>query len=266
MLIDQTRYSAFWLNPERWRLRYALDLDALKDGAPAKYGRDRGTTFHIISECEHKQVSYEARLHEEVKDETARNMGRVMYSAYKKATNPKFTKIAAELEFCVPIEGSPHQMVGRLDAILELPNKQLWVGETKTASMRADLAKLKWEWQRNPQADFVIIGAKSLGYDVEGVMVHTVKEAKPEPRVWPIEVRRSPQQLNVMKYNVHQTCEIIKMLVETFGVDRPWPHVPPTFNPCTRADYCDFEQDCGHVDLDKSCYTKREEHLELLRA
>jgi hypothetical protein len=241
-----------------------LDLEALKAGAPAKYGRDRGTAFHVISEAAYKCESYAERLNLEVKDSKAKEMGATLYEAYKKATNPKFNKIAAELSFCVPIEGSPHSIAGRLDAILEQAGGKRWVGETKTASMRADLAKLKWEWQRNPQADFVLIGAESLGYKVEGVMVHTVKEAVPQPRVWPIEVRRTPQQLAVMKYNVHQTCEIIQMLVNSFGIDKPWPHMPPTFNPCTRAGYCDFEGDCGCVTLDDDKYSKRQEHLPVM--
>lgn len=263
MILDQSRYTAFWLNPERWRLRYMLDLEALKEGAPVKYGRDRGTAFHIISESDHTNTNPVARLNLEVQDDKAKEMGAVMYQAYKKATNPKFIKIAAELPFCVPIEGSPHSMAGRLDAILEQSNRQ-WVGETKTAGMRADLAKLKWEWQRNPQADFVLIGAESLGYKVEGVMVHTIKEATPQPRVWSFPVTRTPQQLNVMKYNVHQTCEIIQMLVNTFGIERPWPHVPPTFNPCAREGYCDFEGDCSCVTIDADSYTKRAEHLPVM--
>lgn len=245
-------------------MRYMLDLEALREGAPAKYGRDRGAAFHIISECAHNASAHSERLNLEVKDEKAKEMGAVMYEAYKKATNPKFNKIAAELSFCVPIEGSPHSITGRLDAILEQRDGKKWVGETKTASMRADLAKLKWEWRRNPQADFVLIGAESLGYNVEGVMVHTIKEATPQPRVWPIEVRRSAQQLAVMKYNVHQTCEIIQMLVNSFGVDKPWPHVPPTFNPCTREGYCDFEEDCSCVTLDEDKYTSRVEHLPVM--
>lgn len=264
MVIDQTRYKAFWANPEYYRIKYLNDLADRIDSSKDKYGRDRGTAFHILTEEAHTQPA-QSRLDEEVVSEKAKTMARSMYQVYKAATNPKFKRLAVEVPFLVPIEDSPHSMAGRIDSILEMPDGPLMCGETKTAGIRADLAKIKWEWLRNPQADFEIIGARSAGYNVAGVLVHTIKEASPRPRVWQIEVTRSPQQLAILKRNVHQTCEVIEMLKAKFGIDQPWPHVAPGFNPCMQTGYCDFEGDCSQSSIDSTLFAKREEHLEVLR-
>ena len=259
VLIDQTRYKAFWSNPEYFRLRYLKDLDAKIEGAPNKYGRDRGTVFHILNEG---AEDAEAQIKEAVQSPAAITMARTMHTAYKQATNPKFKTLAKEVAFMVSIGDGRNGMAGRIDSIIETASGLVWCGETKTAGTRADLAAIKWEWQRNPQADFEIIGARSLGYDVEGVLVHIIKEAVPAPRVWQIEVKRTPEQLATLERNVYMTCEIIQMLITQFGIDKPWPHVIPGFNPCVKTGYCDFEQDCSSCNIDSSKYTKRKEHLE----
>jgi len=257
VILDQTRYRAFWNNPEAFRLRYLLDLDALKEGAPSKYGRDRGTVFHILNEgAEDAEAQIKA-----TQNPAAVTMARHMHSVYKQATNPKFKTLAKEVAFRVSIGNGRHSMAGRIDSIIEPPGGLVWCGETKTASARADLAVTKWEWQRNPQADFEIIGAQSLGYNVEGVLVHIIKEAVPQPRIWQIEVKRTAEQLEIMKRSVEMTCDIIQMLIKQYGIDKPWPHAIPGFNPCLKKGYCDFEQDCACETLDHTKYSSRLEHL-----
>ena len=269
MVIDQSRYAAFLKNPEYFRMRYMLDLDC-KDAdrdSPNHHGRRRGTAFHIMSE-EHHKASEDAAIVTAVakavpNDREAVDKAVVMFGAYKKAVEGRYTKVAAEVPFCVPIPGSPHSMSGRVDGIVSDRAGKLWCEETKTAGRYAKLPNLKWEWSHNPQADFEIIGAKANGYDVAGVMVQTVVDAVPHPRVWPIEVLRTPQQLAILQYNVHQVCEIIRMLQDTFGVEKPWPHVPTTYNPCNTPGKCDFDGDCRKIDVPDG-YLMREEHLELM--
>ena len=167
----------------------------------------------------------------------------------------------------MPIEGSPHSIVGRLDEIVEW-NGGLWVGEAKTANMKETLPKLQERWRTNKQADFVLIGAAHLGYAVEGVLVRAIVEKHP-PIILPVVVKRTSAELDRHRLAVHQTAELIEFMRASFGIDQPWPHLTGQW-PCAVAGKCAYENLCGKVcgqwdtaEMEK--FKRREEHLELLK-
>jgi hypothetical protein len=158
--------------------------------------------------------------------------------------------------------------VGRIDEILAYHNTT-WVGEAKTAYAKENYDKLLDKWANDVQADFVILGARELGYDVNRVLVRVVVERVPPMCFPPIEVKRSEHQLAVMSLNIHQTCEIIEMMRATFGIDMPWPHLANW--PCNVLDKCEFSSICGRATEEitpdeLALFKKREEWLELMRA
>lgn len=273
MIIDQTRYSCFLRNPEYFRLKYVKNLAVPR--ASAGYGLQRGTAFHVLAEMEHAGATaaeIDTALQAQVPDEKARKQGKIMHEAHKRANfmSGKVSKLAAEVEFCFAIPGSPHKMAGRIDAILDYKGAT-WCGETKTANGRVTYDQLVHDWRYNPQADFEIIGARMSGYNAVGVLVQTVKEGTP-PIVLPdIEVVRHVDALNVLCLNVHQVCETITMYRNTFGDDEPWPHFAGCY-PCNSAkDACEFKDICGKptrvlspVVLAK--FVPREEHLNVIAA
>lgn len=271
MTIDQTRYQAFLRSMEMYRLKYLQNLVVPKD--KVGYGLARGTAFHVIADEKYKgtqQAGIDAALIASVSDTRAISKAKAMHKAFecKYAASAQLVKVASEVEFRFQIEGSKHDMAGRIDEILSYKG-QVWCGETKTVNAKADYAKLSYEWRRNPQADFEILGARSLGYQVEGVLVRTVTEHIP-PRIWELEVTRSADQLKVLQYNVHQVCEQIEMMIATYGIDNPWPHNNSCY-PCSMEDRCEYQEICGKPTSQvskelRTQYVQRQEHLPIITA
>jgi hypothetical protein len=271
--LDQTRLSAFWANPEKYRLAYELNL------APKllSYGLARGSAFHIIADGRAAGQS-DNDINAILRGEAATQQGGTnvdlgarpiaaawaMYNEYERAYSSSVKVVASELEFDWQIPGSQHSMVGRLDQVLDRGG-QCWIGELKTANAKAQFERTRDDWEGRAQADFVLLGARSLGYEPEGVLVRVITETAP-PKVWEIEVRRSEHRLKVMQLNVHQTCEIITMLRATFGINQPWPHLYLNW-PCSKPGACEYEGICRHAadTLDTSAFRVREEHLQCLR-
>ena len=264
MVIDNSRFSAFMRNPEAYRLKYQRNLTVARD--KVGYGLQRGTAFHIIAEEKYRGTAdkvLDTALTEAVADPKAIAKAATMHKVFaaKYVASGTIAKIAAEVEFRAPIPGTDHEIAGRIDEILNYRGT-LWCGETKTANARADYAKLKYEWQRNSQANFEIAGARHLGYAVEGVLVRTITEHSP-PRIWEIEATRTDEEQQLFLYNVAQICDTIEMYKAKWGIDVPWPHNNNCF-PCSMEGRCEYEDICGKLRPDTSQFVPRKEHLPII--
>lgn len=268
MRIDQTRFDAFWRNPEAYRIRYECNLVPVA----LSYGLARGSALHLIAEHASKGLSrpdIQAILVAENLSDRAIAMAWVLWDEFQRqyGNDPRIRKIDAEMEFDYRIPGSPHSLVGRIDELLEW-NGALWCGELKTASAKAYYDRTRNDWETKKQADFEIIGARSLGYDVRGVLVRTIVESTPI-KIWPFEVTRTEHQLEATKLQVHETCELIEFMRRTFGSDMPWPHVCFSY-PCSKPDACEYASLCcqnrlAWTESDLEQFKPREEHLELMK-
>jgi len=281
--IDQSRYKAFWQNPERYRLIYECNLHC----SAMPYGLARGTAFHRIAELQHEgkalDPDIDAILESEDIEKEARDNAWRMYYAYRGyINNPHPPKVLAmEKEWYLNLRhaqdpvGLEHAMCGRVDQITE-SNAGLFVVDTKTAHSRTQLARVKKNWLTDKQADFLLIGAKALGYDVKCLLIHVILETTP-PRIWELAVTRTPAQLEQTKRSALLTCSIIEHLRFTHGVDEPWPHLDNEW-PCSTPDKCDYRSICGrrtrhpsaptfaeHPDAIPDGFKLRKEHLALLR-
>ena len=264
MVIDFSRYNTFLRNAEYFRLKYCKNLTVSRD--KIGYGLQRGTAFHLIAEERYKGTTdavLDTVLSEAVSDPKAISKATVMHKAFaaKYVASDAVSKLAAEVEFRSAIPGTQHEIAGRIDEILNYRGS-LWCGETKTANARADYAKLKYDWQRNPQANFEIAGARSLGYQVEGVLVRTITEHSP-PRIWEIEATRTDEEQQMFFVNVAQVCDTIEMYKSKYGVDVPWPHNTNSY-PCNMEGRCEFEDICGKLRADVSGFAERKEHLPII--
>jgi hypothetical protein len=278
MLLDQTRFKSFWQNPERYRLQYEKMLEP----RAGIYGIQRGTAFHLIKEGVYLGASqeeiaailsgawpnYQGQTLQLAPEaiEAAWAMWRCFERTYPSGCEIEVESVEYEFKHQV-LPDSPHFAVGRIDEILTYHNTT-WVGEAKTAYGKANYDRLLDDWAHDAQADFVILGARELGYDVNRVLVRVVVERIPPMCFPPIEVKRSEHQLSVMSLNIHQTCEIIEMMRHTFGIDVPWPHLSNW--PCNVLDKCEFNSLCGRatseIEPDELApFKEREEWLELMR-
>lgn len=267
MRLDFTRFDCFWRNPEMYRIKYECNLVP----TTASYGLQRGTAFHTIKDCHHAgmdKASIETHLASIVPDLKARAMAWKMWHEWQLRYNPHGpTILASELEFEVPIIGSPHTIVGRLDEVIEVGGVQ-WVGEVKTANNKATLAKLQERFALDRQVDFVLVGAQHAGYQPLGVLVRAIIETNP-PRIWEIPVKRPAHALDLLRLNVHQTCEMVGFMRDHFGIDQPWPHLEKSW-PCMAKGKCEMEQLCRRptnewTPQDLEGYQRRTEHLTILQ-
>jgi hypothetical protein len=277
LIIDQTRFDAFWRNPEKYRLTYECNL--VPKALP--YGLARGLAMHTILEESaygwtrdkidamlkgETPCSDGEYMQQPIPDKPRLNawiMAEALMAEYPLHGNPACELIQPEAEFKVQIPGSPHYMAGRVDQILSRDGA-LWCGEFKSANARKRFDQVSEEWSQKSQADFEIIGARSLGFNVEGVWVRTIVEKTPVA-VWPLEVRRSEHALTLMMLNVHQTCDTIEMYRNVYGIDSPWPHLPFSY-PCCRGGACEYERICGNrrsdlTPADLEDFKPRKEHL-----
>src|SRR5690348_4573995 len=281
MKIDQTRYEAFWENPERYRIQYELNLVPQK----LAYGLQRGIAFHVIanqvasgaSDTQIADVLYgrapdtDGRLLSGITQQAIDNAV-MLWNAFE-STYGKPEVLLSECEFDVTTPFG-HSMIGRIDRIAMWEGRK-WVMEFKSGSARTRRSRVEDEWRTKKQADFEIIGAASLGHEVEGVLVFYVLEpdvekGKLQPQVWePLQVRRSPAALARTAMEVDNTCNLIEFLQHEPGINSPWPH--RSNFPCSGdCHWCGYEAICGasintQELLASGDWKLREEHLALLR-
>jgi len=291
LYIDFSRYKCFTENPERYRLIYEQNLHP----KAMPYGLARGTAFHRIAELmeilkkdkDAYPVTFgrdidRALIEEGIEAEARDNAWRMYHAHQSYVNNPHPPKILEmEREWSLPLDdpkvpanemrsaiiptASGHHLCGRVDQIIE-SDAGRFVLDTKTAHAKTQLARTKKDWLTNKQADFLLIGAKALGYNVKCLIIHVILETTP-PRIWEITVTRTAAQLEQLKRSALLTCSIIEHLRSTFGIDDPWPHLDAQW-PCNTADRCDYRSICGqHIEypMDLVDFKERKEHLALLR-
>src|SRR5882762_754214 len=261
MRISNSEYTAFLNNPERYRLMYKAPLGDKKTGiSPAQRSLwlDRGSVFHLLMEAHNKDWSKEqteAKLKEGKFDAKATQNGQALFMAFKQRYNgdQRFSiqqwdehQVASEIEFEAKIPGSPHSLIGKIDELIEYEGA-IWVGDYKTANAKATENKKRIEFEDSSQSDFYINAMRLLGRPVKGMLYRVVTEHVPSQH-YVIPITRSESRLDVSLLSIHQVCEMIAMMMDTFGIDKPWPHPGSSF-PCNwrginGKSMCEFETLC----------------------
>lgn len=264
MLIDSTRYKAFIANPERYRLQYILDM-VPKTMGPAL---QRGIAFHTFMEEWHNGCPDEKIVpHLKAKgcDEEAIRKGRVLAGAVRDQY-PDAKVLMSEREFKYEIPGSTHAMVGRIDQIWEIDGEPVIVDfkGSKPLTGWSRSQKLN-SWKSDVQVDFYLRGARTLGYEVRKFIALIVQETVP-PTILEIPESRSEAQLTNTELYVHQACELIDLMVESFGIEDNWIHFPHW--PCDGGTWCEHRHICSQRHEPGQFppgFCKREEHIELIK-
>jgi hypothetical protein len=262
MRIDQSMYRTFVSNPEKFRIHYALNISPAELG----FGIQRGSAFHQFMDDWHqkisvsrtKQVCSEKGLSTKAV-EIAEAMARVVKEKYP--SDGPLKTLLTEKEFIYTIPGSSHQMVGKIDHVIELDGK-LYVGDFKTSGPKRRRGDIEKSWENDVQADFYLIGVKTLGFETNDFLVRVVTETTPV-NIWEIYTRRSNSQLELMCRSAHIICETINMLVNTFGINEPWPHFSNW--PCDGGSWCEYRNICREyheTGVLPPGFIPREEHLD----
>lgn len=271
MKLDATRYTMFWQNPEKYRLREVWKL-APKEPKPGTfaslltYGRRRGTCFHEMLDGLYRQVDPAATVQELKEggfgDKEIKAAADMVTAVREKYPNEEY--LAHEHLFEVPIPDSPHSLVGRIDHILSTPDGPL-VGDWKTSKPRSKAAirDKAAEYCRSDQVSFYLLGAKSLGFDTNRFLYRLVESGADASGVSITEhpTTRTTLQLREFARGVSVTCNIIEFLKHSIGVERAWPMLPAPFS----SDYEPILGTRQYEGFIPEGFEPKKEHLELMK-
>lgn len=224
MKIDATRATAFWQNPEKYRLHYLWNLVPIETRNPDAplSGRHRGSAFHEII------------AGQPVGDHGEREVASAIIMAAAAREKYRSDKILLEeKEFVVAIPDSPHQIMGRVDRVVEREDGTVEVVDWKTSGRctQRELMNKASEYVASLQTGFYICGASALWYQCVRSMVYRIVIALPDSQVEFLDVLATytvKDKQNFFRY-IHQTCEIIEFMKKTFGIDKPWPRLYDKF-------------------------------------
>jgi len=263
MKLDFSRYAAFLSNPERFRLRYILNLVPESDDEPTlfNYGRRRGSCTHEILDAyaagnslEPVRAKYPAELFDrcvKLADVMPPNAGPVVIS---------------EREFDVPVfPGSRHSIIGRIDRVVMVDGVPR-VEDFKTTKKRtkAEFSRYLGELSTSFQVPFYLAAAAALGYETDEFLFHVLIDEKDKPAYYPLELPpMGPAEIERRMRHVRAACIAIEALLQHPGPDYPWPH-SNAWPCCGDRMQCGYGEICGRK-IPKGCvptgFKKRIEHL-----
>lgn len=268
MKIDASRYSLFWSNPERYRLREIWKLAPIEPKAGTfasllAYGRRRGTCFHELLDARYRQVDPLIAI-QELKDggfgnkeiDAACRMAKAVGDRY-----PDEEYLAHEVLFEYPIPDSSHSMVGRIDHILR-DEEGPYVGDWKTSKHRSkkDIAAKLEQYGRSVQVPFYLIGVRTLGFDTKRFLYRLVIDGKKGVEIRPQFFTRTGLELDAFARQVHITCELIEWMRRTWGIEKPWPELPERF----ANDYASIMGRKMYCGYQPEGFEPKKEHLSLM--
>lgn len=239
MKLDSSGYNLFWTNPDRFRIRVGWHLSPVEPSADSyagllSFGRRRGTALHELEDARYRGVS-EFQAVEDLKNggfgEREIKVAQVMAAAVRDHVGDEEC-LAVEAPFCVPIPGSPHFIVGRIDRIVRRDG-EVFIRDYKTSKYRPkrELQHKGEEYCRGTQVGFYIAGARSLGFECNKFVYSLVHSERDNARasVLDFPTSRTSIEIQQLMRSVHLTCEIILWMKKTFGMEKSWPIVPERF-------------------------------------
>lgn len=231
MKIDATRYTMFWQNPERYRLREIWKIQPVeaKIGTAdrkRKFGLYRGICFHEMIDGLHTSVSIEDTSTKLLQrgygnDEVE---GAALLAAGVRDLGSSDKCLAHEAVFEAPIPGTAHILTGRIDSICERDGEIL-IFDWKTSRYRSksQLAQKGEEYCRSAQVSFYLLGATVLGFEPRGFIYCLVTSRDEGVAVNEYRTERTARELKTFERGVALTCDLIEYLKEKHNPQVSWP-------------------------------------------
>jgi hypothetical protein len=136
-------------------------------------------------------------------DEFERARARAMMIAYHcRWLEAPYEILAIEQEFRAPLinprtghASKTYVVGGKIDAIIRMPNGDVWIVEHKSCGVECDFASPYWKKLRlDPQISTYFVGARALGYDVKGAIYDVARKPSIRPyKATPEEDRKYTQ-------------------------------------------------------------------------
>ena len=128
-------------------------------------------------------------------DEFERAKARAMMMAYHaRWIDAEFEVLAVEKQFEAPLinpatgaESKTYEIGGAIDAIIRMPNGDVFIAEHKTTSLDCGFDSPYWKRLRiDSQISIYYTGARSLGYDVKGCLYDVLRKPAIRPKEIPL--------------------------------------------------------------------------------
>lgn len=269
MKLDFSRYSAYVQNPERYRLRYVLNLIPENDNQPTfmNYGRRRGTCTHEILDARNTHQDIPAELKDALIALRLKHPADLFDRCMKLAdVMPDLGRfLVSEKEFDIPVfEGSKHSTIGRIDHIFMRDGKPC-VGDFKTCKKRTkkEAAQYLGELSTSFQVPFYLHASKAMGYETDTFIFHVLIDEKDNPDYLALPVTMGPVEVERRLRHVRAACYAIEALTRDIGPDYPWPH-SNSWPCCGDKFMCGYGDICGlriPPGILPNGFTSRKEHL-----
>lgn len=247
MKLSPSSYDAFWACPEKYRLSRLIQPAAT--AAPLR----QGVAFHALLEA--SRNGWDATRLSAMLAGASTPSGETLSVTAAEAEDvsawfqawvdrfPPMQSVAVERWFEVPLLGGRHTLLGRLDTVVRSAEQTLWVHEIKTDSSPSE-DKAQLEWPRRMQLRAEVAGARSLGFDVAGVVLDLIGK-KGSHKIIRVPLRFTPAEVDAALFDMATTANLIEWLRAELP-DGPWPH-PGRVWPCSRIGACEFETVCGQA-------------------
>lgn len=235
------------MNPERYRLYYALGLTPEGDDTPTNMnlGRRRGRCFHELRESRTNGTPTREQIVE------AHGIALVERCGRMDAIVPDLGPMQlVEESFELPIGGGKHSVNGRIDHIFN-KDEQERVGDFKTTKgnrTKKELQEYLGTLETSPQSHFYLYAAAQLGHPTDLFTYHVILDAKDKdhkPTYLPMDLPvTGPNEVARTMSMVYAACEAIEFLTNVYGTDKPWPH-SNNWPCCGDKFFCGYAGICG---------------------
>lgn len=272
MKIDASRYTMFWANPERYRLREIWKLAPIEPKADSfaallTYGRRRGTCTHELLDARHRGVEVSQAVSElrdgGFGDREIDAALRLFNAVLERYPNERYLAHEAVFEYQIP--DSPHIMTGRIDHVMPWEGEDLPViGDWKSSKRRTkkDMAARIEAYKNSAQVSFYLLGAPTLGFEGRNFLYRVLEDRGKDkkPVIHEAWTFRTSLELKAFARGVHQTCELIEFMQREFGIQKAWPQLYEVFG----SDYAPIAGKQMYENYMPDGFTERIEHLETM--
>lgn len=202
--LSTTRLATLRRCPRQHYFRYELRLQRIRSSEPLRLG----SAFHVGQELHNQGADAESAISQatagyepcpewadpyawQVECETVRNLLAGHFWRYERE---KLEYVAAEREFEIPLvdpqsgkASDEFVLVGKIDAVVRLPDGRLAVLEYKTAGEDIGTASNYWQRLRyDSQISQYVLAARAIGFDVSTVLYDVTRKPATKPQQIPL--------------------------------------------------------------------------------
>lgn len=231
MKIDNSQAVLFRKSPLDYQERYLHGLER-KSASTEISPRDFGTRGHELfqeyySDMQGKPIS----PYPESSNAALECEAQCLFALYlNQYPLERFDILDVERTFEVPLVGSKHILVGKMDVVINDPERDGYISiidhKFEKRSSHKQSAKA---WALRSQASMYFYAAEKIyNKPVNNLLLNLCKRASDKGQVQPEfpprqTIQRTPEQIELAVRDMIYTADEIERCMELYGFDKPWP-------------------------------------------